>query len=199
MPSSANLPSSVAEAVDALEAGTDAEVVVVIVGRSGSYDDVAAAAGVAVTAATLAFLCWSPWLFDARHFPIDLALVYAVVFLVVRGLPAVTRAFAGRRRLVEQVRAAARAAFVDENVHGTVDRLGLLVYWSRTERRVELVPDQGLLGRVPPDAWPALDVGTDDPEAFLAALPRLGAVLATYAPATGQNPNLLPNAPRVRP
>ncbi len=191
----ARFSSAVAAAVGEVEAGTDAELVVVAAPQSGSYADLAALGGGLAGLGTLAFLCWSPIAFDAMMFPVECGLVGAFVGAVLRR-PAVR--FAGEARRRRQVREAAFAAFAEENVHATANRTGVLVYVSAAEGRVELVPDQGLLGRIPGAEWNALQLRAGSVDELVEGLRRLGALLHTKIPSTGDNPDEIPDAPRVR-
>jgi putative membrane protein len=73
---------------------------------------------------------------------------------------------------------------------------------SLLERRLETIADRGILKVVPPLEWnnrlhELAEAGKrPDLAALLTALRKLGALLATYAPATGENPNELPDVPR---
>ena len=62
---------AVARAVAAIEARSDAEVVVVAAARSGSYRDIAWVAGAVAAWITLALLAWLPREFDGMWFPVD--------------------------------------------------------------------------------------------------------------------------------
>jgi putative membrane protein len=189
--------AAVEAAVDRIEARTSAEVVVVAAPASGAYEDVAVACAGAVGLAVLAFLCWSPWPFDARWFPFDVAMSTLTAWLLARRARARVRLVSAGRR-AREVDEAARSAFVEEQVHGTADRTGLLVYVSVAEGRVALLPDQGLLGRVPGHVWNGIDVRAGSVEELVTGLDRIGAVLAEHLPASAHNPNEIPNRPRVR-
>ncbi|MFN7147759.1 MAG: hypothetical protein ACK4YP_28575, partial [Myxococcota bacterium] len=136
--------STAIEAVVAeIERRTDAEVIVVAAPRSGSYRDLAWLGGLLVAVGVLAFLCWSPVVFDALWWPVEvLAAGLLTGWALDRYALSVTLAGEVRRR--RQVREAAFAAFAEENVHATSDRTGVLVYVSAAEARVEIVADQGL-------------------------------------------------------
>ena len=101
---------------------------------------VAIAAGLGV----LAFAVW-------RHLPrwevLALPVIAGVVGLAVVELIAPLYRFLAPGELRDDhVREAARAAFIDNRVHATSRRTGLLVFMAVRERRVELVGDTGLDG-----------------------------------------------------
>lgn len=197
MHTDARFSTAIEAVVAEIERRTDAEVIVVAAPRSGTYRDLAWLGGLIVAAGVLAFLCWSPVVFDARWWPVE---VLAAGLLVGWALDryALSAKLAGEVRRRRQVREAAFAAFAEENVHATSDRTGVLVYVSAVEARVEIVADQGLQGRIPGAAWNALDVRADTLDALIAGLRRLGELLAAHVPATGENPDQVANAPRVR-
>ena len=123
MPSSAG---DLAERVEALvkeaEAGTSAELVVVIAGSSARYAGVIGwALGAAALGAT-AFFCWSPWVFDDGWLPIDvLGVSVAVAGLVGTSFRA-RRVLTPARERARCVALAADAAFWQEAVHATKAR-----------------------------------------------------------------------------
>lgn len=194
----ARFSQAVHDAVAAIESLTDAELVVVAAPRSGSYRDVALTGGLAAAVAALAFLCWSPWVFNAMHFPVDVALAGVGVAWALERWGGLLRPFVPAARRRRQVREAALAAFAEEAVHATEGRTGLLVYVSAFEERVEVVPDQGLLARIPGHEWNALDLRADTLDHLLSGLEAVGKLLAARFPPTGANPDEISNTPRVR-
>lgn len=187
---------SVTQAVRELEKKTAAEVVVVLAARSGSYRDVAFATGAAVAWGTLLFFIVSPNLYSALWVPIEIAALFAATDWLVRRTPALVRLLTTKKRRDAQVARAAAAAFVEERVDRTRERTGLLVYVSLLERRVEIVPDAGIDGRVAPGTWVAVDVRLGDD--VLRELERVGGILTERVPASASNPDELPDEPRVR-
>ncbi len=194
----ARFSTAIEAVVGEIEARTDAEVVVVAAPRSGTYRDLAWLGGGIAATAVLAFLCWSPVVFDALWFPVDVLAAWLLAGWALDRWPALVLAAAGDARRRRQVREAARAAFTEENVHATAGRTGILVYVSAAEGLVEILPDQGLLGRVPGAEWNALRLDAHSVDALVGGLRRLGELLATRVPATGENADLIANAPRVR-
>lgn len=190
--------AAVEAAVAEVEALTDAELVVVASPRSGSYRDLAWLGGAVAGVLLLAFLCWSPWVFQAIWFPIDVAMAVWLVGWALDRWPTRWLRFVPAERRRRQVREAAEAAFVQEAVHATAGRTGLLVYVSAIEGDVVLLPDQGLLGRIPGSEWNALRVGARTVDELVAGLHAVGALLAKHVPPTGANPDEIANAPRVR-
>lgn len=194
----ARFSAAIEAVVGEIEARTDAELVVVASPRSGSYRDLAWLGGGLASAAVLGFLCWSPVVFDARWFPVDVLSVLLIVGWALDRWPALVVAAAGRARRDMQVRDAANAAFTEENVHATAGRTGVLVYVSAAEAQVVILPDAGLQARIPGAAWNALRLDAGSVEGLCEGLRRLGELLATHVPPTGDNEDQIANAPRVR-
>jgi putative membrane protein len=197
---------AVSAAVAEIEQTTDAELVVVAAGRSGSYGAFAALVGALVAWLALLFLLFSPFHFSGVWMPLELPLVGGVAAWAAHRSPGLLRLLVPKARQHAEVDRAAAAAFHEEAVHGTRNRTGVLIYVSALEDRVVVLPDGGIDARVPRGEWNALRWGDKgDPLApgdlahFLAGLRAAGVVLARHVPALGDNPNEIPDAPRVRP
>lgn len=192
---------AIATLVGELETRTDAELVVVVAARSDAYGGQARLGASTAALATAAVLLLGPWWIGEGWFLLDLAGVWLAADRLLRW-PAAVRRLVPRAIRDEAVLRAARAAFVEEVVHGTPHRSGVLVYASALEDRVVILPDLGVQGLVPQgelgevQAW--LDArGCEDLEA---GLRRLGEVLARRLPHTAESDATdLPNAPRIRP
>jgi len=192
---------AVEAAVGKLEAGTDAEVVVVASGRSGHYRDVAMGAATALTLVLLVAMLYVPVVIPPWSVAVELAVAWPLAAWLFNG-PRAIRLLASKRRLQRQVREAAATEFVREGVYATPQHTGILVYLSVLEGEVEVISDVGIDGRVPPGEWrkATATFATDDLDHFLRGLERVGEVLASYVPPV-DDPNRLElsDAPRVRP
>ena len=190
----------VREAVVAVEARTSAEIVVVVRRTSAAWREVDLAFGAACAFGVLLLVLFHPRPIPLVAMPVDVALGFLAGGLLCASVGPLKRALLPRRRLEGQVRAMARAAFVDQGVSRTTGRTGLLVYVSTFERRVDLVPDTGVdPGLVEASARAlesALASGADF-EAFLVALRALGPALAEALPRAADDVNELPDAPVV--
>lgn len=196
----AQFESAVAARVEALEARTDAELVVVATTRSSAYSDVAALGASAFSLCFAAFLLLGPVWVTPIGALAELALGWGTVFWLLRR-PALQARLLPRRLTRPRVLQAARAAFVEDAVHGTPRRIGLLIYVSAVEAEAVLIPDLGVEGEVPPAklqrAARAIDVRSLS--AFLDGLNALGDVLQAHLPYHPQPGDIdLPNAPRIR-
>lgn len=94
----------------------------------------------------------------------------------------------------------AREQFFLQRLHETPERGGLLLFVSEAEHYVEIVADRGINEKVPPGAWDSIVAEFTRQvragrvaEGFIAAIAACGALLAEHLPATGENPNRLPD------
>ncbi len=196
----AQLAANVEALVKEVEAGTSAEIIVVVVGKSAGYGEVIAWAALAAALGATAFFCWSPWLYNDAWIPVNVALT--------AGLVAAVLWTSGRLRArlarggVREVNRAADAAFWEEAVHATHGRTGVLVYVSVLERIVAIRADSAIAANVPADAWipvvRAFSEGGIDNERFAGAFRAMGAVLAKHLPRAADDVNESPDAPRIR-
>jgi len=189
-----------AKAVKDVEGRTSAEIVVAVRRQSGDY---AAAdlrfAGLAAFATLLA-VALLPHSFDDAAFVVDPALFFLLALFASSRLPRVRRAFTTRRRRAENVRTAARAAFVDLGVGRLPLRNGVLVYASQLEGTAEVVPDVGVdragMGPAWTEALDGLGAAMErgpDLDAFDRALRSLGPALARVLPRRDRDANELPD------
>ncbi len=182
-----------------LEQQTDAEVVVVAAPRSGLYRDVTMGFGLGLSGLLLLLAVFAPVTWDPIWLPAEMVLLFFVGSWAAQNLPGLLRLLTTSKRRHGQVVEAAAAAFHQEQVHATRARTGLLIYLSVMEQEVELIPDHGLDARIPHGAWNGVSWDARSVDAFVQSLEQAGEVLAQYVPALeGDNPDELPNAPRIR-
>jgi putative membrane protein len=185
-----------------IEKGTDAELVLIVRARSHSYAAANYLFGALLAFAGLNFLLFTPFNFHQYWVPIDIALLFVL------GAYASSRSNAIRRQLTRKsvrnksVREAAAAMFYEAGIANTKAEMGVLVYLSLLERRLELIADRGILKAVPALEWNQVlfelhQAGKQPhPETLSAGLEKLGILLAQHLPASAENLNELPDAPR---
>ena len=182
-----------------LEQRTDAEVVVVASPRSGPYRDVAMGFGLGLSGVLLLIAVFVPVSWDPIWLPAEMVVLLFAGTWAAEHLPWLMRLLTTRDRRSRQVVDAAAAAFHQDQVHATRARTGLLIYLSVLEQQVEIIPDHGLDARIPRAAWNGVTWDAHSVDAFVQSLEQAGEVLARYVPALdGDNPDELPNAPRIR-
>lgn len=96
-------------------------------------------------------------------------------------------------------------SFAQLGVWDTEHNCGVLIYLQLIDRRVEIVADRGIDRRLGDAFWNAvcrrLETAFRDGRyetGILRALVEISAALAEHFPATGDNPDELPNAPLIR-
>ena len=188
----------VGEAVGEAESRTSAEVVVVVRRTSGAWREADLAVGAALAFAVLLVLLFHPQPFAVEGMPVDVAVAFAAGALLCASLPPLKRALLPRKRVAAQVRAKAREAFVDQGVSRTRGRTGVLVYVSTLERRVEVVVDIGVDGKLLEAQARALSDAVRrglDLDAFLEGVRSIGPALAAALPRSADDINELPDTP----
>ncbi len=190
--------------VKAIEARTSAKVVVAVRRTSGQYRHTDYLVGFVLSLATLLALLYLPIDFPLELFPVDVALSFAMGAGVSAVLPVLRRRLTSRKLLEENVRTAARAAFVELGVSRTSGRTGILVFVSIFERRAEVVADVGVdtsaLGQEWEEAQAKLSaavVSAEDPEPFFQALRLMAPPLERALPRSADDINELPDAPHA--
>ena len=194
--------NSLAQCVKEIEKDTDAELVIVVRGVSGNYRHADYLLGCIIAFAGLLCLLFLPVDFHQYWVPIDVALLFAVGAYVCSRSGMLRRLLTTEKFRNGVVRTGAAAMFYEAGIANTNAEMGVLIYLSLLERRLELIADRGVLKAVPPLEWnqnlfALKQAGSDpDPETLLNALRDLGTLLGKHLPATGENPNELPDMPR---
>jgi putative membrane protein len=186
-------------AIEAIEQGSAAEVVVAVRRRSAPYLHANVAIGVAVAVAGQAAMLFSDHVFALTSILVDPFVVGAIAGAVTELLPAVKRLLSPRAMRRREVLRAARAAFVERGVHCTRDRSGILVYISWLEREVAVVVDAGIERALPAeihaDAVRSLTAAISSGGAAVARqLERFAPALASAMPRRDDDVNELPDA-----
>jgi putative membrane protein len=188
--------------VKKLETSTDAELVLVVRARSGSYRHADYLFGVLLAFAGLLFLLFSPFDFHQYWVAIDVALLFLLGTFIASRSNTLRRLLTSEKFREEAVRTSAAAMFYEAGIANTNAEMGLLIYLSILERRLELIADRGILKGVNALEWNQIlfdlhQTGRKpEPKTLLAGLDNLGALLRNHLPATGENSNELPDMPR---
>jgi|ERR1051326_160147 putative membrane protein len=197
------ISDALAGAVRDIEKQTDAELVIVVRGRSGIYRQADYLCGAVVAFVTLIFVLFSPFEFHVYLVPLDVVLLFAAGAFVSSRSDTIRRLLTTRKFRAQAARNGAAAMFYEAGIANTHAENGLLIYLSLLEKRLEVIADRGILKAVPPLKWnhavfELKQVAYDpEPEKFLKAARDLGRLLAEHLPATGENPNELADGPRI--
>jgi putative membrane protein len=189
------------QTIRGIECDCSAELVVAVRARSGSYRSADLSFAAVLAFAALVFTLYSPYEFAPHWAAVDAVLFFAIGGFLCSRSNLLRRWFTTKKMRREAVRVHAAAMFYEAGIANTEAETGVLVYLSLMERRLELIADRGILRAVPPAEWNGVmaelhRVGRrPDPDEFIAALGRLGAVFAECLPPDAENPNELPDLP----
>jgi putative membrane protein len=184
-----------------IETTSDAELVLIVRSRSGSYRHADYLFGSVLAFATLLFLLFSPFDFHQYWVAIDVSFLLLLGAYLSSRSNSIRRLFTNKKFRRDAVRLGAAAMFYEAGIANTAAEMGVLVYLSLLERRLELIADRGVLKSVPPLEWNQIlfelhQAGRKpEPQTLLKVLRDLGGLLSKHLPATGENPNELPDEP----
>ncbi len=210
--------NKVSAAIAAAEANSSGEIVAVATAISDPYHDVALHWAVAVMILVLAWAAWCPtcltWWYDRltggwsadptlgqllTFLMILAVLKFTAILLILKWMPlrlALTPAATKHRR----VRRRAVAVFRAAAERRTVGRTGILIYLSMAERRAEIVADEAILKVTDEHTWGEAmaellsNVRDGRPgDGIVAAIERVGAVLAEHFPRWTSDTNEIPD------
>ena len=193
---------TLAGCIKEIEQNTDAELVVVVRGRSASYTHADYLFGFIVSFVVLIVILFTPFSFPEYFVPIDVAIAFVVGVLISWRSNSIRRLFSTEKYRNKGVRTSAAAMFYEAGIANTNAEMGVLIYLSLMEKKLELIADRGVMKKVPAHDWnrevfELTQVGKNpDPQKFQNAIQEFGKVLITHVPPTGENPNELPDMPR---
>jgi putative membrane protein len=194
---------SLAQAVRDIEKDTDAEIVIVVRGRSGFYRHADYLCGAILAFLGLLFVLFSPFDFHTYWVPVDVLVLFIIGAYVSSRSSLIRRLLTRQTFRAKAARAGAAAMFYEAGIANTRAENGLLIYLSLFERQLEVIADRGILKAVPALKWnhslfELKEAGRAcDPGELIRALRELGGLLAEYLPPTGENPNELADGPRI--
>src|SRR5437870_2882277 len=194
---------ALAGAVRDIEKDTDAEIVIVVRGRSGTYRHADYLFGAIIALIGLVFVLLSPFEFHTYWVPFDVVLLFAAGAFLSSRSHMIRRLLTAKKFRAQAARNGAAAMFYEAGIANTHAENGVLIYLSLLERQLEIIADRGVLKAIPALRWndatfELKKVGRNaDPDIFVEAVRSLGRLLAEHLPATGENPNELADGPRI--
>ena len=210
--------AKVSAAIAAAEAQTNGEIVAVATPISDPYHDVALHWALIPLFAVLAWSAWRPsalqWWYDfliggweseptmsqlLTLLMVFAALKFIVALLILKWMPlrvaltpGATKERRVRRRAITIFRAAAERR--------TAGRTGILIYLSMAEHRAEIVADEAITKVTTPETWgEAMAALVDEvkqgrpADGIIAAIERVGVVLAEHFPRSATDKNEIPD------
>jgi putative membrane protein len=194
--------------VHAAEQSTNAEIVPMIVSRSGLYRDAQHRTGLLLAVVVLTIMLttevfWLPW---GWHSSNSAWLLLATVVAYGVGawlgtLDPCIRLLTPTDRMQRKVRLRAEQAFAKHAVPQTRERTGVLIMVSLLERQIYVLADQSIFQRVPSERWSSVIEaavgrlkGGDIVGGLCQGIQMCGMVLAEICPGRpGDNPDELSN------
>ncbi len=146
----------VRQAVQAAERSTRGEIMVMLVDESDPYREAELAGAFSLSA--LAALALSTALqLTSIWFYIPVTVVFFVPFLILfKRFPHLKLALLTRKRVDEAVKERAVYGFFQKGVHMTDEQTGILIFISVMERKVWILADRGIHGKIAPHIWTSL-------------------------------------------
>ncbi len=141
------------ECIKEIEKATDAELVVVVRARSDHYRQADYLFGALLALAGLLFLVFSPFNFHPYWFVVDVIALFAIGTYMSSHSKTIRHLLTRAKFRADAVRKSAAATFYDAGIANTNSEMGVLIYVSLLERRLELIADRGVLKAVDPLEW----------------------------------------------
>lgn len=187
-------------AVKAAETKTSGEIVPMIVDESYEYPRAELIGGVTLALATGLLVSWafgdeSIWWF----LPVFIVGFFGFQQLI-RNWSDLKRKLISPDELTEEVREKAMVSFVEQGLHETRDKTGILILISLFEHRVQVLADSGINAKVPEQTWDEIvemiirGLKSDDAcSAVCKAVERCGELLQENFPIKENDTDELPN------
>src|SRR6266446_10863981 len=144
---------ALAGAVRDIEKDTDAEIVIVVRGRSGTYRHADYLFGAIIALIGLIFVLLSPFEFHTYWVPFDVVLLFAAGAFLSSRSHMIRRLVTAKKFRAQAARNGAAAMFYEAGIANTSAENGVLIYLSLLERQMEVIADRGVLKSVPPLQW----------------------------------------------
>ena len=187
-------------AVKAAESKTSGEVVPMVVDSSYDYPRTdLIAAGTLALASGLIF-SWAVGGESIWWFLPVFIMGFFVFQQLIRSLPDLKRRLIHPEELTAEVKEKALVSFIEQGLHETRDRTGILILISLFEHRVQILADSGINAKVPEHTWEEVDdiiiegLKTGNAcNAVCQAIERCGELLQEHFPRKHDDTNELPN------
>lgn len=186
------------QAVEAAEKSTSGEIAVAFVHESDRYRE-AELLGALCLSALIALILSIALHHITIWFYIPVTAILTIPFLYLfRQVPHLKLAFLGHKRVHEAVRERAVYTFFQKGVHNTAEQTGILIFISLLERKVWILGDKGIHGKIRSDFWRAvareLAAGIKEKrtlEALCGAIEKCGSELTHHFPGRPEGRNQL--------
>jgi len=187
-------------AVKQAESQTSGEIVPMIVDSSYEYPRAELIGAGTLALATGLLVSWlfggeSIWWFVPAYI-----VSFLIFHCVIRRSPGLKRKLINPNELTAEVKEKAVVSFVEQGLHETRDRTGILILISLFEHRVQVLADSGINAKVPAHTWDQIvDIIIDglknkrSAAAICQAIERCGELLQEHFPRKHDDTDELPN------
>ncbi len=190
----------VEDAVKAAEKTTSGEIVPMVVDSSYEYPRAELIGGGSLA---LALGLVGSWAFGNESIWVFLAIFVPGFFLLqqlIRQQPDLKRKLIHPDELTAEVKEKALVSFLEQGLHETRDKTGILILISLFEHRVQVLADSGINAKVPEQTWDEIvtliiaGLKSNDPcSAVCKAVERCGELLQEHFPVKADDTDELPN------
>ncbi len=188
-----------------IEKNSAAEVVLIVRSRSDTYRDVSLWNGFVLQIIVVAFLLFSPIVFNPYWICFISLVSFLAGFFAVELIKPLKRKLIKNERMNKATEIYARAIFQKGQLYDTRDQTGLLIFVSLFEQKIRLIPDKGLITKMPVHIWQDLEDKFNSvfdenemlTDAIIKKMSLLRSVLAQYVPPREDDINEIPDDLRI--
>ena len=188
------------QTIEDIENSSLVEVVAMIKPKSGNYHDISFFAGAIVLFLTYTFFMFAPPVFDVYLIYFLTVASFLVAYSAVEFIQPIKRILTGKKRKNKNTEIYARAIFQKGGIRHTKEKIGILIYVSLFEKKVEIIADRGAETSIPEEDWAKIDKGfqnifnsSDLPAAFLNQIKSCKEIFSKYIPSSEDDINELPD------
>ena len=187
-------------AIQDIERRSSAEVVLEIHARAGNYAHADARFGALCAFLSLIAIVFLPVVFPPYALIVDAVAFYGIGVWLSKRSNAIRRLMTSDNDRQKTFRLRAAALFHERGIANTSAETGVLVLAAELERRIDVLPDRGVLSCVQPEAWNAAlaeihGMRRVDPDTVMRALQLIDPILCTAVPVKAGDVDELANAP----
>ena len=192
--------SNLYETIEDIENNSLVEIVAIFKSKSGNYKDISLWFAAAFMLVSASFFMFSPIVFDIYMIFLFTFISFIIGYLFAELVRPVKRLFISKKRMRKNIELYSRAIFQKGGIRFTNERIGILIYVSLFEKKVEIIPDRGAMTAVPDELWEQTNNNFntifsfgDVPNAFITELKRTKAIFAEYILPIENDINELPD------
>jgi len=188
------------QVIENIEDASQVEVVTIIKGNSGNYTDISFFLGVFLMFWAYTFFMFAPTIFDVYLIYFLTIAAFFIGFILVEFIKPIKRILSGRKRLNKNVDIYSRAIFQKGGLRHTKDKVGILIYVSLFENKINIIADKGVENIVPDAEFESIKSSfqkvfkaSNFQGAFIETLRNCKKIFSKYLPKKEDDINELPD------